>query len=129
MSSAVVLTGLVDDERVILPWESASRVRGTVSDSGNPPFDELMARGSVAELSERNDAAAARLYGEALAAARDTAQETRARFLLARALGKVGRDQASVDEYRTLLRSDTRTAAEFGVPFALYCRGGQTHFE
>ncbi len=120
VSSAVVLTGLVDDEGVILPWESASRLTVVPPDTDNPAFDELMARGSVAEFSEGNDAAAAGLYGEALAAAQGIAQETRARFLLARALGKVGRDQASVDEYRTLLRSDTRTADDVGVPWALY---------
>ena len=120
LNPAVVLSGLVDNERLVLPWEIASRLPGMSPDTDNPPFDELMARGSAAEFSEGDAAAAARLYGEALAAAQDTGQETRARFLLARTLGKAGRDQASMDAYRTLLRSDTRTADESGVPFALY---------
>jgi len=120
LNPAIVLSGLVDNERLILPWESASRLPEMPPDTDNPPFDELMARGSAAEFSEGDDAAAAVLYGEALAVAQDTGQETRARFLLARTLGKAGRDQASRDEYQTLLRTDTRTADESGVPFALY---------
>ena len=120
LNPAVVLSGLVDNERLVLPWESASRLPGMPPDTDNPPFDELMARGSAAEFSEGDYAAAAVLYGEALAVAQDTRQETRARFLLARALGKAGRHEASMDEYRALLRSDTRTADESGVPFALY---------
>ena len=116
----MVLSALVDNERLILPWESASRLPGMPPPTDNPPFDALMVRGTAAEFSEGDNAAAAGLYEEALAAAQDIGQETRARFLLARALGKAGRHQVSMDEYRTLLRSDTRTADESGVPFALY---------
>ena len=116
LNPAVVLSGLVDNERLILPWESASRLPEIPPDTDNPSFDALMARGSAAEFSEGDDAAAAALYGEALAAAQDTRQETRARFLLARTLGKAGRDQASRDEYQTLLRTDTRTMTNLECP-------------
>ena len=81
LNPAVVLSGPVDDERRVLRWESASRLPEIPPDTDNPSFDALMARGSAAEFSEGDNAAAAGLYEEALAAAQDIGQETRARFL------------------------------------------------
>ena len=117
---AVVFAGLVVDERLQLPWETTASSRSATATAENPSVTAALAAGSVAEFSEENYPIAARRYREALAAAQDQRQETRARFLLARALGKAEDDAATIDEYRTLLEADTQTADEFGVPYALY---------
>jgi len=120
-SDEVVLTGLADGERLLLPWE-ANRTDDSLS-SGSTTFFEKIRRAEQEEFTGRRFAQANTLYGECIEEARQPAQQAYARLLRARVLAKSGRADESVAEYRGILEVDSEIIDEYGIPLCLYAIG------
>jgi signal transduction histidine kinase len=118
--AAVVFVGELVDGRVRLPWEGHPHAEMFRKSLEDPTFAREIRQAETAELVARDYELAVRYYQAAIAAARQPAQQTYARLLLARALGKRGRRDESRAAYEAVLSSPADLVDEHGVPLALY---------
>jgi hypothetical protein len=117
---AVLFVGSVEDNRLVLPWDTdanADRFRQAVS---MPEFADRAALAERAEILEKHYDQAATLYRELQKSARNPDQEVYSRFLLARALLRSGRQNEAFEIYQKLLSLPSTIEDENGIPFAFY---------
>ena len=118
--SAVVFVGTLVDGWLRLPWEDDPRTRRFRASLSASTFADTIGQAEAAELVARQYALAVGLYQAAIGAAGQPAQAAYARLLLARALGKLGRQSESGAAYEAVLASPIDLVDEHGVPLALY---------
>jgi len=116
----VAFVGALIDGWLRLPWEDDPRAQMFMASLNESSFGERIRQAEADELVAHKYARAVRLYQAAITAAAHPAQQTYARLLRARALGKLGRRSESRDEYGAVLASPTDLVDEHGVPLALY---------
>ncbi|HJZ73144.1 MAG TPA: ATP-binding protein [Vicinamibacterales bacterium] len=117
---AIMLVALAKGNRLELPWDadpSAARFRESVEE---PDFAVRILQAKRAERTQKRYDQAAILYRESIAHARSESQRVYARFLLAEALARSGRDAEAIRIHRDLLKLPSTTVDEYGVPFAYY---------
>jgi signal transduction histidine kinase len=119
----VVLVGMVDGNRLLLPWESDQETEQVHRLLGRPDFAQEIQRAEKEEFSKREFPRAAELYREAMKTAEESAQIGYARLSLARALAKANRKKEALEHYRTILAQTSRVKDEYGVPLSLYAAG------
>lgn len=118
--NAVAFVGPMLDGRLQLPWEnnpSAQKFREWLNEGS---FAERIRSAEAQELVAHQYESAARQYREAIGAAREQAEQSYARLLLARTLQKLGRRQESEAEYGRVLASPPDLVDEHSVPLGLY---------
>jgi len=116
----IVAVGLVEGERLLLPWDVPAVSSQTLRKSLEAPTIARMIRdGERAEFEKKNALLAADLYRQALGAAAGDGQAY-VRLLLARALVKSGRPAEAYEQYETLLDLSPREKDEDGIPIYLY---------
>ena len=119
-SSEVVLTGLADGERLLLPWET-SQSRATLGGSlSETAFAKKILQAEEEEFVQRGLARAGTLYLECIKEAESPAQQAYARLLRARILKKLDQVDEHLAECREVLAVDPEIADEHGVPLCLY---------
>lgn len=117
---AVVLVGVVRQNRLILPWESASPASGMRKLLADTEYAEKISQGERAEFAGNDLAKAAGFYQAGIESARYPAQAEYARLSLARIHAKRGaEDEALSRLYRTLMLPRDITD-EHGVPLCFY---------
>jgi signal transduction histidine kinase len=117
---AVLFVGSVEDNRLVLPWDTdpnADRFRQAVS---VPEFADSAAIAERSEIVEKHYDQAAALYRELLKSSRNPDQEVYSRFLLARALLRSGQQNEAFEIYQKLLSLPSTIEDENGIPFAFY---------
>jgi len=120
----VVLVGLIERDRLILPWE-ASRIRDDVrSLLAEPVLVSTIRQGERSEFIDKNFTGAAANYREAMIASHHPAQMGRAQLLLARALRGLGQHDDALNHYRTVLSLPSEVTDEHGNPLFLYAATG-----
>ncbi len=120
---AVVLVAPVDDDRLVLPFDDNPLARQFRSLLNEGRFGSTIQRGEAAEFFSHRLDSAAGFYRQAVSAARHETQNTYARLLLARALGKSGlRREASV-EYAAVFSVRPDIVDEAGIPLSFYAAG------
>ena len=120
-SGEVILTGLADGERLLLPWET-----GTTNNRlsmGKTAFFEKIRRGEEEEFVRRRYAQADTLYLECIEEGQQPTQQTYARLLRARVLTKSDELKESLAEYRSILSVNSEITDEHGIGFCLYAAG------
>jgi signal transduction histidine kinase len=110
---AVVLTGTVDGDHLVLPWEIPAPPE-------SPAFARHKQEGETAEFVRKDDAGAAAAYRLALASAGSPAESAQARLLLARALSKSGKNEEAFQLYQALLDAPSDARDEQGVGYRFY---------
>jgi len=118
--SAVVFVGALVNGRLRLPWEGWPEAQEFRALLDEPEFSTAIRQGEGDEFVARHYDSAIRHYQAALAAARKPSQQSYARLLQARALGKLGRRGESRAAYAAVLASPVDLVDEHGVPLALY---------
>ncbi len=113
---AVALTGIVRDNRLLLPWET-----------NRPRLNLLPAERE--EFTSAQPARALDLYRAALVSSPHPAQQAYARLLLARALTRLHRPAEAAREYQRLLHVPLDLTDEHGVPFAFYAATRTPHLD
>jgi signal transduction histidine kinase len=119
----VVLIGLVDGNRLVLPWEAnqeAERFHRLLMQSD---FAQEIRRAEKEEFDKRDFPQAVAVYRQAMKTGRGSAQASYARLSLARALAKADREKEALEHYRTILARPPGVRDEYGVPLALYAAG------
>ena len=123
-SPEVVLTGLADGERLLLPWEanqSSERLGHSLTETG---FVQKIRRAEEEEFDRRQFARASSLYLQCAMEAEHPAQQAYARLLRARVLAKSDRVDESLAEYRKVLAINSAITDEHGLPLCLYAAAG-----
>ncbi|MHC4143340.1 MAG: sensor histidine kinase [Planctomycetota bacterium] len=120
-SPEVILTGLADGERLLLPWE-ANQTNDRLSPDKTAFFEKIR-RAEEEEFSRRRFAQANTLYLECIAEARLPAQQAYAQLLRARVLAKSDQVDESLAQYRKVLEVSSQITDEHGIPFCLYAAG------
>jgi len=112
--------GILEDERLVLPWQaSSSSGRALHSSLSAPVVAEAIHDGERAEFERKDPRLAADLYGKALISASGPGKPY-VRLLLARALAKSGRPARAFEQYGVLLDLPPREKDEDGMPIYLY---------
>lgn len=117
-SGEVILTGLADGERLLLPWETD--LTNNRLSMGRTAFFEKIRRAEEEEFVRRRYAQANTLYLEAIEQAQQPAQQTYARLLRARVLAKSDELEESLAQYRNILAVSSEITDEHGIGFCLY---------
>ncbi len=120
-SSEIILTGLADGERLVLPWE-ANQTHDKLSPADTAFFEKIR-RAEQEEFTRRRFDQAGTLYLECIEEAQKTAEQAYARLLRARVLVKSGQVDESLAEYRKVLAVSSRITDEHGIPLCLYAAG------
>jgi signal transduction histidine kinase len=120
-NSEVILTGLAEGERLMLPWE-ANQTHDRLSPDETAFFDKIR-RAEQEEFTRRRFDEADTLYLECVQETRQPAQQAYARLLRARVLAKLGQVDESMAEYRRVLAVNSQITDEHGIPFCLYAGG------
>ncbi len=116
----VILIGLADKERLLLPWE-ANQTNDRLSHiPSNTALFEKIRRAEDEEFVRRRLARANTLYLECIEEAQQPAQQAYARLLRARVLAKLDEVDESLAEYRKILAVSSEVTDEHGVPLCLY---------
>ena len=119
-AEAVVLVARIDNDRLVLPWESRTASADARRVLAEQPFAGLIADGERKELVEQRPGDAVSYYLRGLSTARHPTQVASAELLVARAFGKAGRATQALDYSRRTLERPLSLADEHGVPYALY---------
>ncbi len=117
---AVVLVARVTDGAILLPWEADSRPERSRRLMGEADFARRVSQGEHEELVAGNFEQAVHRYRQALEEAHDPVQDAYAQLLLARALGRMGRQSEALTHDRSVLSSSPELVDERGVPLSLY---------
>jgi signal transduction histidine kinase len=120
-SGEVILTGLAEGERLLLPWET-SLTNNRLS-MGKTAFLEKIRRAEEEEFVRRRYAQANTLYLECIEQAQQPSQQTYARLLRARVLAKSDELEESLVQYRSILAVSSEITDEHGIGFCLYAAG------
>ena len=119
-SGEIVLIGLADRERLLLPWE-VNQSSATLGDSlSEAAFAQKVRQAEEAEFVQGRLVRASDLYLECIEAARLPAQQAHARLSRARVLAKLDQVEEHLAECRAVLAVDPEIADEHGVPLCLY---------
>ena len=119
----VVLVGLVDGRRLILPWERSQETERTAKLLNNPEYMRKIRSAEREEFVQKDFARAARLYSQAVNGADHSVQKEYARLLLARAFWKSENNIDALLHYRKLLSLPYNLSDEYGIPLSLYAAG------
>ncbi|MEK6322815.1 MAG: ATP-binding protein [Acidobacteriota bacterium] len=119
-NTAVVLVSRVENNRLVLPWEVNRRAEEFQQLLTEAKFSAQVQQGEREELAGKQFSRAAELYRKAMNQARHPAQIAYAQLLLARALGKSGRQHEADALYRKILSLSSEVSDENGVPLSLY---------
>ena len=117
-SGEVILTGLADGERLLLPWET--NLTNNRLSMGKTAFFQKIRRAEEEEFVRRRYAQANTLYLECIEQAQQPAQQTYARLLRARVLAKSDELEESLAQYRNILAVSSEITDEHGIGFCLY---------
>jgi len=120
-SGEIILTGLAEGERLVLPWE-ANQSHDRLSPDETAFFEKIR-RAEQEEFSRRRFDQASTLYLECIEEVQKPAEQAYARLLRARVLAKSDQVDESVAEYRKVLAVSSRITDEHGIPFCLYAAG------
>ncbi len=120
-SDEIILTGLAEGERLMLPWE-ANQTHERLSPDETAFFEKIR-RAEQEEFTRRRFDQASTLYLECIEEAQKPAEQAYARLLRARVLAKSGQVDESLAEYRKVLAAGSRITDEHGIPFCLYAAG------
>jgi signal transduction histidine kinase len=112
---AVLFTATVENDRLILPWETTS----AADDPGSKSAKHRQA-GEAEEFIQKNYAAAAAAYRQALDSSRSVQEGAEARLALARALSRAGNTEEATHQYRLLLEVPAEVRDEQGMGFRFY---------
>jgi signal transduction histidine kinase len=119
----VILIGLANKERLLLPWE-ANQTNDRLSHiPSNTALFEKIRRAEEEEFVRRRLARANTLYIECIEEAQQPAQQAYARLLRARVLAKLDDVKESLAEYRNILAVSSEVTDEHGIGFCLYAAG------
>jgi len=116
----VAVVAKVVNGQVVLPWDEDPRALDFRRSATQARFAERVSRGEHLEFAEHAPQAAAAIYSEALAAARDRRQATYARLLRGRASIAAGRRDVAQRDYDAVLETGADLLDEHGVPLTLY---------
>jgi hypothetical protein len=122
-SPEVKLVGLVNQNRVQLPWEFDPRTDQSFALLSGSSFAHSIETGERAEFGNNNPKRAVKIYRRALASASHPVQQGYARLLLARVLAKLGLEEESRSLYQEVLKLSFEVVDEAGIPLALYAVG------
>jgi len=120
-SSEIILTGLAEGERLVLPWE-ANQTHDRLSPDETAFFEKIR-RAEQEEFTRRRLDQAITLYLECIKEAQKPAEQFYARLLQARVLAKSGQVDESLVEYHKVLAASSQITDEYGIPFCLYAAG------
>ena len=120
-SDEIVLTGLANGGRLLLPWEM-NPTNNRLS-PGKTAFFEKIRRAEEEEFVRKRYAQADTLYLECIEQAQQPTEQTYARLLRARVLTKSDQVNESLAEYRKVLTVSPQITDEHGIPFCLYAAG------
>jgi signal transduction histidine kinase len=123
VNSEVVLIGLVERDRLLLPWEenqNSEEFRRLLSSSD---FARKIRNAEKEEFAKKDFNRAAQLYRQTVKTAHESVQKGYARLLLARALAKAGRKKEALSHYRRILDLPSGVTDEYGMPLSLYAAG------
>ena len=115
-NSAVLFTARVENDRIVLPWDTLTEPRARVSTE----FARHQEEGERQEFSRKDYLAAAAAYRLALASSTRPSETSEARLLLARALSKNGDTVEASRQYRMLLEASAEARDEQGVAYCFY---------
>lgn len=119
----VVLIGLIDRNRLILPWEENQEKEKFRRLLGSSDFSQKIQRAEQEEFAKKNFLRATDLYRQTMKTAKEPVQRGYARLLLARALAKSNRKSEAKTHYRSILALPSRLTDEYGIPLSLYAAG------
>jgi signal transduction histidine kinase len=120
-SNEIILTGLAEDERLILPWEENHSFDRLSPDE--TAFFKKIRRAEQEEFTRRRLDQASTLYLECIEDAQKPAEQTYARLLRARVLAKSDQVDESLVEYRKVLTASPQITDEHDIPLCLYAAG------
>ncbi|MHC4534166.1 MAG: hypothetical protein ACYS6K_09450, partial [Planctomycetota bacterium] len=120
-SGEVILTGLADGERLLLPWETNPAGKRLSIDK--TAFFQKIHRAGEEEFVRKRYAQANTLYLECIEEALQPAQKTYARLLRARVLAKSDELEESLAEYRNILSVSSEITDEHGIGLCFYAAG------
>jgi len=120
-SDEIILTGLAEGERLMLPWE-ANQSHDRLSPDETAFFVKIR-RAEQEEFTRRQFDQADTLYLDCIEEAQKPAEQAYARLLRARVLAKSDQVDESLAEYRKVLAVSSRITDEHGIPFCLYAAG------
>ena len=116
----VVLVGLVDEGRLLLPWEADQKSGDLRRLPDIPALSQVIGQAEHEEFAHGNLSRAADLYRQYIERTRNPVQRANARLSLARALLKLRRTTEAAEQYWNVLMSPRSVKDEYGVPFSLY---------
>lgn len=122
-SREVILVGLADGERLLLPWEAHQANDRLSPISSNTSFIEKIRRAEDEEFIRGQLSRADTLYLECIEEAQRPDERAYARLLRARILAKLDKSDESLAEYRKILAANSEITDEHGVPLCLYAAG------
>jgi signal transduction histidine kinase len=122
-SREVILVGLADKERLVLPWEANKANFRSNPLSSNGSFIGKLRRAEDEEFIRGQLSRADTLYLKCIEEAQQPDQRAYARLLRARVLAKLDKDDESLAEYRKVLTVNSEITDEHGVPLCLYAAG------
>jgi len=120
-SDDIILTGLAEGERLMLPWE-VNQTHDRLSPDETAFFEKIR-RAEQEEFTRKRFDQAETLYLECIEEAQKPAGQAYARLLRARVLAKSGQMDESLAEYRKVLAASAQITDEHGIPFCLYAAG------
>jgi signal transduction histidine kinase len=120
-SDEIILTGLADGDRLVLPWE-VNQTHDRLSPDQTAFFEKIR-RAEQEEFTRRQFDKADTLYLQCIEETQKTAEQAYARLSRARVLAKSDQAKESVAEYRKVLAVNSRITDEHGIPFCLYAAG------
>jgi signal transduction histidine kinase len=123
VNSEVVLIGLVEGDRLLLPWEQNKKNEEFRQLLSSSDFARKIRNAEKEEFAKKDFLRASELYRRTMNAAQEPVQRGYARLLLARALAKAGRNKEALSHYRRILILPSRVTDEYGIPLSLYAAG------
>jgi len=119
----VVLIGLIEGDRLLLPWEENKKSEEFRRLLSSSDFARKIRNAEKEEFANKDFLRASELYRQMMNAAQEPVQRGYARLLQARALAKAGRNKEALSNYRRILALPSRVTDEYGIPLSLYAGG------
>jgi len=116
----VLLVGLVDSGRLLMPWEADYRGRELSRLPDSPSLALVVVQAEHEEFARGDLLQAAGLYRQCMERTRNPVQRGHAELSLARTLLKLGRTTEAVERYKNILTLPPSIADEYGIPLSLY---------
>jgi signal transduction histidine kinase len=119
----VVLIGLVEGDRLRLPWEENKKSEEFRRLLSSSDFARKIQLAESEEFAKKDFIRAAGLCRQLMESAQESLKRGYARLLLARALAKAGRKKEALSHYRRILALPSSVTDEYGIPLSLYAAG------